>query len=292
MKKLFLTIAVAATAIISAKAEEKSKTWSFGDITGINAGYNYEVYVSHGDSKEVEVVFDSALEPYLKITYSRLTGNLNLNIADLPRKMRNRELKPVKVYLEMDRISSIGLSGAAEATFDGNFNAAELDVDLSGAADVHGLIVNGTDLDIDCSGASGLNITGNFTERIDIDLSGASDLAICGDTGDLGADLSGACNMKCEGSYRFCDIACSGSSDVVVSGKADKLTFEGSGASTIQARNLEARTAEVKLTGSCTAVVNASEELHYNIARSCDIIYYGDARLVNHNSDDNIRKGN
>ena len=148
--------------------------------------------MSHGDSKEVEVVFDSALEPYLKITYSRLTGNLNLNIADLPRKMKNRELKPVKVYLEMDRISSIGLSGAAEATFDGN-----------------------------------------FTERIDI-------------------DLSGACNMKCEGSYRFCDIACSGSSDVVVSGKADKLTFEGSGASTIKARNLEARTAEVKLTGSCT----------------------------------------
>lgn len=273
MKKLFLTIAVAATAIISAKAEEKSKTCTFGDITGINAGYNYEVYVSHGASKEVEVVFDSELEAYLKITYSRITGSLNLNIADLPRKMRNRELKPIKVYLEMDHISSIGLSGAAEATFDGNFNAAELDVDLSGAAEVHGLIVNGTNLDIDCSGASELTVTGNFTEGIDI-------------------DLSGACNMKCEGSYRYCNIACSGSSDVVVSGKADKLTFEGSGASTIKARNLEARTAEVKLTGSCTAVVNASEELHYNIARACDIIYYGDARLVNHNSDDNIRKGN
>lgn len=291
MKRLFLTLAVVATAIICADAEERSKTSSFGIIRSIQAGYNYEVHVKHGTSTDVKIVSDSEIEPYLKISYSKFSGKLNLSIAGLPRKMRNKDFKPVRVYMEMDCISSIELSGAAEATFDGRFNAVGLDIDLSGAAEMHGLIVDGLNLDIDCSGASEMSFTGNFPEGIDIDLSGASDLHFHGDTGNLEADLSGACNLNCKGNYRYCDISCSGSSDAILSGKTDMAEFEGSGASSIKARNLESRTAEVKLSGACTAMVNASEELHYDIARSCDMTYYGDARLFNHNSDDNIRKG-
>ena len=40
MKKLFITLAAAAIAMLAANAEEKEKVYDFGEITSINAGFS------------------------------------------------------------------------------------------------------------------------------------------------------------------------------------------------------------------------------------------------------------
>ena len=62
MKRLILTLVVAAAAIMGADAAEKTKTYDFGDIKGIHAGHSYKVYVTKGNSGKVKVIYDDRIE--------------------------------------------------------------------------------------------------------------------------------------------------------------------------------------------------------------------------------------
>ena len=293
MKKFFITLTVLAIAAFSANAEEKTKTYDFGDITGINAGYNYQIHITEGRSGKVKVVYDENMEKYLDIEYSAASKRLNLFMSDdIQRLFRNRSYDPIHVYVEMDDISIINLSGAVKADFKGTFKTESLDMELSGASSATGLqINNGQNLEVECSGASNLDMIGSFSNEIEIDLSGASNIDYDGGAEKLNADISGASNMNCNGDFRTLKISCSGASNAEIEGKGLKADYDCSGASNIEARNFVVRTAEVELTGASKAKVNASEDIYHDVSRGSKMTYYGDAKLHNMNSDTNVVKG-
>lgn len=291
MKRFIITLALATLALFTASAAEKNKTYDFGDITSISAGSNFKVYVTYGRSDKVKVVYDSDLEKYADLDIRYHAGRLSLNLKqDKPLKSWT-STNQVQVYLEMDEISLIEMSGAAKATFTGSFETETLDLDVSGAASIHDLNITGQALDADISGASNATVTGSFPEKIDIDLSGASKMSMTADSDILKADISGAGKLLCSGKYNECHIFCSGASDAEISGKTVKAEYECSGASSVEAKELTARTVEVELTGASKATVYASDDLHYNVSRASKMVYYGNAKLHNHNEDTNIVKG-
>lgn len=291
MKRSIITLALATLALFTASAAEKNKTYDFGDITSISAGSNFKVYVTYGRSDKVNVVYDSDLEKYADLDIRYHAGRLSLNLKqDKPLKSWT-STNQVQVYLEMDEISLIEMSGAAKATFTGSFETETLDLDVSGAASIHDLNITGQALDADISGASNATVTGSFPEKIDIDLSGASKMSMTADSDILKADISGAGKLLCSGKYNECHIFCSGASDAEISGKTVKAEYECSGASSVEAKELTARTVEVELTGASKATVYASDDLHYNVSRASKMVYYGNAKLHNHNEDTNIVKG-
>lgn len=291
MKRFIITLALATLALFTASAAEKNKTYDFGDITSISAGSNFKVYVTYGRSDKVKVVYDSDLEKYADLDIRYHAGRLSLNLKqDKPLKSWT-STNQVQVYLEMDEISLIEMSGAAKATFTGSFETETLDLDVSGAASIHDLNITGQALDADISGASNATVTGSFPEKIDIDLSGASKMSMTADSDILKADISGAGKLLCSGKYNECHIFCSGASNADISGKTVKAEYECSGASSVEAKELTARTVEVELTGASKATINASDDLHYNVSRASKMVYYGNAKLHNHNEDTNIVKG-
>ena len=171
MRKFFITLTVLAIAAFSAIAAEKTNTYDFGDITGINAGYNYQIHITEGKSGKVKVVYDENMEKYLDVEYSVASKRLNLFMTDdIQRMFRNRSYDPIHVYVEMDDISIINLSGAVRADFKGTFKTESLDMELSGASAAAGLQISGHTLEIECSGASNLDMTGSFSNEIEIDL--------------------------------------------------------------------------------------------------------------------------
>lgn len=292
MKKFIITLTVLALALFSANAEEKTKTYDFGDITGINAGYNYQIHITEGRSGKVKVVYDENMEKYLDIEYSVASKRLNLFMSDdLQRLFRNRSYDPIHVYVEMDDISIINLSGAVKADFKGTFKTESLDMELSGASSAAGLQISGHTLEIECSGASNLDMTGKFSNEIEIDLSGASNIDYNGGAEKLNADISGASNLNCNGDFRALKVSCSGASNAEIEGKGMKADYDCSGASNIDAKNFVVRTAEVELTGASKAKVNASEDIYHDVSRGSKMTYYGDAELHNMNSDTNVVKG-
>lgn len=295
MKKLFITLAAAAIAMLAANAEEKEKVYDFGEITSINAGFNYEINVTHGRSDKVKVVCDSEMEGLLEIRYSSTTKSLSLfgkNDIQKLLKNKNNNATRVQVFLEMKDIKSIDLSGAAKATFEGTFRTDDLDIDISGAAGINGLKVNGMTMDADCSGAASAYVTGNFTEKMEVDVSGAAKMEFAGDSGELDADVSGASKFICDGNFEKCEIACTGASSAVLKGKAGYAEYECSGASSIDAQDFIARNADLELTGASKAKVHATSELRHNVSRASKMTYYGNAKLVNLNNDSNIVNGN
>jgi hypothetical protein len=165
-------------------------------------------------------------------------------------------------------------------------------MDLSGAAGVNSLEINGRTLDADCSGAASAYISGNFTEKMEVDISGAAKMEFNSNSAELDADVSGASKFVCDGNFNKCEIVCSGASSATIKGKAEYAEYECSGASSIDAQDFITRNADLELTGASKAKVHATSELRHNVSRASKMTYYGNAKLVNLNNDSNIINGN
>ena len=299
MKKIIITLAVAALALFSANAAEKTKVYDFGNITDIDANFLYNIHVTEGKSDKVTLVYDDMIENFLDLEVSYKDGALRLsrNVRDRKSEnkfgkwMSNSERKRVEVYLEMDNIKSIRVSGAAHITFEGTYKADELDIDVNGASSLKGLQVNGKSMEVDCSGASKLSVTGNFSKEVEIEVSGAGSMTYSGDSEKLEAYMSGASSFDCNGKFNTCDIKCSGASKAQISGKGHYGDFDCSGASRIDAEDFSVKKAEVELTGASSLKINVSDELQYNVSTASKMTYYGDPALVNKSASSNVVKG-
>lgn len=291
MKRMLITLAVAALAYFTADAEEKTKTYEFRNITGIEAGFTYDIYVTHGKSDVVTVVYDSIYEGYMSVNHYGMSGTLSLRMDELPRRLKNTDHPSIKVYLEMTKVEDIDLSGASSITFEGEFTTSELELELSGASHLHALKVKGASLSADCSGASKADIEGIFTDDIEVEISGASELNFYGRAYSLEGDISGAAKFDGEFEVETCSIECSGAANASVEGTAVKLSLDGSGACGIDTRDLAAENVRISLSGASKAKVYASKLLRYDVSRACKMTYYGDAELVNMSEDSNIVRG-
>ena len=291
MKKFFISLTALALAMFSANAEEKTKTYDFGDITGIAAGGAYQVHVTEGKSDKVKVVYDSDIETYVELEVRYFSGTLTLTRKQEKQFKNWTNDTKIHVYLEMDDINKIELSGASKAEFTGKFKAEDLEIEISGASSISDLLVNGKKLEANCSGASNASISGNFTDEVELDLSGAVKLEYNGNSDILDADLSGASRLNCNGNFSTCTIVCTGASNAEISGKGVKADFECTGASSIEAKEFIVKTAEVELTGASKAKVYATDNLYHNVTRASKMTYYGEGKLHNRNEDPNIVKG-
>lgn len=253
MKRIFISFALGALAFFTCNAEEKTSNYKFGDITSINVSSNINIHVTEGQSGKVKVVYDKKMDEYqdIKVRYHGETLDLSVK-RKTPTKGWTNDNK-IHVYIEMDEICSINLSGAAKATFSGDFKTDELDIDISGAASLSDLNINGKALEIDISGAGKGAVTGNFSQKVEVDLSGAAKL--------------------------------------MLAGKTAYAEYNGSGACNIDAQELYSETAEVEFSGACKVKVHASNELHYDVSPGSKMTYFGEAELFNHNSATNIVKG-
>lgn len=290
MKRLTIMMAVLA-ASFTLGAQEKTKTYKFGDIKTVDASYTYHVYVTEGSAKEVEVVYDQALEDYMHVDWYAMGSRLVLRMDELPRKLRNSSFPDIKVYISMDEIDEIELSGASEIDFEGNYTASGLDIELSGASVLRGLSVKAGTMSADCSGAASFDIEGVFAGDVDMELSGAAKGCFRASGLSFDAELSGACRLDADLDFKDCDIDCSGASGAELAGKVKKVSVDGSGACSIDARNLKAEYASLDLSGASKAKIYADKEIRYEIPRSCKMTYYGNAKLINMSEDNNVVKG-
>lgn len=299
MKKLFILLAIAILSASAANAEEKTVTYDFGDISSIDANFMYNIQVTKGKSDKVTLVYDDAIETFVDIDVKYSNGMLSLGRKKRDKKSESKfgswisksNKGRITVYLEMDEISSIKVSGAAKISFTGTFKAEDLSIDIHGASSLNDLQVNGESLDIDCSGASKVAVSGNFSKSIDIDISGASSMTFSGNSNRLKADMSGASSFRYNGNADVCGIACSGASKATLKGKGSDAEYNCSGASSIDAEDFTAKDATVELSGASSLSVYASGDLHYDVNSASKMTYFGDPVLHNNSKSSNVVKG-
>lgn len=304
MKKILAIAILLVTVLVNAGAKEKSLKYDCGDIVSIKQGSSYSVsfefHITKGRSKSVEVVYDSELEEQIRdfeldVNFSEADRRLYVGIKELPRRFGRIKLPlkpmPVKVYLEMDEISSIDLSAASSAYFDGSFLSSALEIELSGAANfVTPLKVDGKSLSLDCSGASNVSVYGDFDE-VSIDASGASYIDYRGNSKNIDGDFSGASKLYLQGDSRNSEIECSGASNMEIKGSCEKIDLEASGACKIDAKDYCVKSAVIELSGASIAKITVIDELRHDVSPASKLTYYGNPKMVNLSEIKNVVQG-
>lgn len=304
MKKILTIAILLVTVFISAEAKEKSLKYNCGDIVSIkhdsSCSISFEFHITKGKSKSVEIVYDSKLEEQIKgfsldVDYKALDKSLSVGVAQFPKNIRKRlqslKLTPVKVYLEMDEISSIGLGGASAVFFDGTFSSSDLDIELSGAASFSTpLIIDGRSLSVGCSGASEVAIYGDF-DMVSIQSSGASFVDYRGNSKNIEGGFSGASKLYLQGDYMKSEIECSGASNVEMKGKGEIIRLGASGACKVDAKDYSVKNAEIELSGASIAKITVTDELRHDVSIASKLTYYGNPKMENLPENKNVVQG-
>ncbi len=289
MKRFFFTLAIIAVATISAIAQNKlTKEYKFGKITSIEASSVYDIEVTQGNSGTVKVVYDEFFKDRLMVNY--INGKLNLEVASTKMRNNNRNIEGIKVYLQMPTIEELDLSGASSLKAMGSFQTDELDVELSGASSISGLVISGNDLSLDCSGASTLNLRGDF-KTIEAEISGASEIVLNSNSTVFEGEFSGASTVKVYGDHKNTDVVCSGASNLTLEGKTDYIKSVNTGASNLKAQEFTALNGYAQVSGASNAKVRCTGDLKIMVGRAAKLTYYGNPNIINLNTDNNIKKG-
>lgn len=289
MKRFFFTLAIIAVAAISAIAQNKlTKEYKFGKITSIEASSVYDIEVTQGNSGTVKVVYDEFFKDRLMVNY--INGKLNLEVASTKMRNNNRNIEGIKVYLQMPTIEDLDLSGASSLKAMGSFKTDELDVELSGASSISGLVISGNDLSLDCSGASTLNLKGDF-KTIEAEISGASEIVLNSNSTVFEGEFSGASTVKVYGDHKNTDVVCSGASNLTLEGKTDYIKSVTTGASILKAQEFTALNGYAQVSGASNAKVRCTGDLKIMVGRASKLTYYGNPNIINLNTDNNIKKG-
>lgn len=261
-----------------------TKNYNFGNIKSIEASSIFAIEVTQGNAKGVRIECDDIYEKHLDIRCSQ--GELKLSLTPNARIERNRNEKDqigIKVYLQMQTIEELDLSGASSLKATGVFTTNELEIDLSGATSVSGLNISGDELSIDCSGASTLELEGEFSKEIEADISGASNVKLKVDGNILDAEVSGAATLTVNGAHNNTSIACSGASKVKMDGHSKYLKSITTGASEFDGKDYAATNGYAEVSGASKAKVKCIKELKVNVSKSSTLTYYMNPNIINLN---------
>ena len=146
----------------------------------------------------------------------------------------------------MPDLATLSMSGASKVQVEGAFTAPDgvFRMELSGATVAKGLTVEGRRARLSMSGAAKCNDFKGTFSQVDLQGSGAvkADMEIDADEWDI--DISGAAGMKLKGKRcRTMTLEASGAAKTELGISSGRLSYEGSGASVLQALDAPAANA-------------------------------------------------
>lgn len=280
-------MAIIAITVSASIAQSRSKTYNFGNITGVDASYAYSVNVTKGNSDKIEVICPDYMKEYMDIHSQGGILYLKMNFPRNFRHPRNSD-QEIIVNMQMRTITYIDLSGASSFSATGEFTTENLSYDLSGASRIRQLNISGKSVKMDCSGASNIIQNGNFN-YLELDCSGASRMDLSGDISNIHGEISGATNFSYSGNSFQIDMGLSGASKAGFRGKTNSFTVGCSGASYVNARDMIATDASVQASGASKINVYVTNTLKTDASSGSLINYYGNPKQVL-SKPNNVRK--
>lgn len=201
------------------KEERKVSGFSELDVSGA-----FTVYITQGNEEKLILEADENLMEYIR---TEVSGNT----LEIYTKGEIRDYKEMNVYLTYKELTDIEISGAVELTTENRMKTTELDLEVSGAAELN-MSIEAKEISADFSGASEVEFSG-YTGELDIDVSGAGELDAYEMEADIvRLDVSGAATARVYAREEL-HIDASGASTVKYKGEP-KVYSDVSGASSIK----------------------------------------------------------
>ncbi|MBN1552179.1 DUF2807 domain-containing protein [bacterium] len=186
---------------------------------------------------------------------------------------------------DLPEFTNITVKGSTDVTLtQDNKRAVRVTVDDNLISHLQTEVVNGTlEIYFDCS----VNTSGNHLVEIvipvleSIKISGSSDVSGNGtwNCSDLTLAVSGSGDITCDVNADTLTVKISGSGDIILSGNTDEVTCKIAGSGDFKALDLEAKAADISISGSGNVKIHVSEKLNARILGSGDIQYSGNPKI-------------
>jgi hypothetical protein len=195
----------------NSKGNFVKETRNVSDFTKLDIGGAFKVNLAQGDQEKLEIEAD---QDELKEIITEVVGG---KLKIYTESNWGANFHEMTIYLTFKNLDYIDFSGAVEVKGAGVLNFTDLNMDISGAAEIE-MAMKADKIDAEFSGASEINFSGNCksgylelsgasefnTENLEfqdltIEVSGASDAKVWA-TGILNIDASGASSIRYKGS--------------------------------------------------------------------------------------------
>lgn len=189
IKRIFLGIVVALTLnscmnTIDGNGNVVNEKRALSSFNKIDISGGFEVLLNQGNKEKLELEIDENL---VELIETKVKGN-TLYISS---KEPIGDAESLKIYITVVDVEDINASGAIELKNKGTYQSENLEIDVSGAADID-LDLEVENLTMDMSGASETTLSGS-ANNFDIEISGAGELdAKKMKTRNTSIDISGA----------------------------------------------------------------------------------------------------
>jgi hypothetical protein len=196
------------------------------NFTKLEIGGAFKVILSQGDQEKL--VIDADAEE-MKDIVTEVVGSKLKIYTKADWGMRLHEMT---IYLTFKNLEYIDFSGAVEVTGETPLTFSDLEMDVSGAAEID-LEMNAEKYEAEFSGASEIDFRGTCKTGY-IEISGASEFDAEGlEFQDLNIELSGASDAKIFATKKL-TIDASGASSIRYKGNPPDVSVDESGASSIK----------------------------------------------------------
>lgn len=226
MKMLNFVLMVMASSLFSCVRIDCSssidKTYSTTGFDALDVSHAFEVELIPSDRESVELRIPADAEKYVMVEKKGSTLHIGMKKGHTYHFVKRGKESCLKAYVSFKEMKEITGSGASEINMKGIYAVPEqnMKIDLSGASEFKGNILEVNRLTVDLSGASEFNGNSFTINQLTGELSGSSDLKGNSFTVNrIKLDLSGASELDLKGSGNDMELECSGASEV----EADKF---------------------------------------------------------------------
>lgn len=284
MKKICLFAASAAAMLASfgAKAEIRQFDYDVAPFSEISVGGDFEVSLQQGTGYHVAVTIESELQNYITCEVKGKTLTIKEGDKNLPKEIKalikSKELHPVyKAVVSIpSSISGITLEDKAILNCLMPFEANSFKIKMSDNTNLKNATINNAnyvEINADRKATAQVLLESNQTE---INVSGNSNVAVTQKGKSVDASVSANANLTLYCDAKTINMIAKGTSKTLFKGKADKVEYNMSGSSNVNALELETEEASIKMNSVCSLTESASKMISVELSAGATLIFNND----------------
>ena len=282
MKRFCLVIGIIASCVfcVCSNAQVQEIEQKLSTFTSVSVSDGFDVILRKADKHSIVLTVDKVLADYVKVEVKSRTLYLEFDNKAVPKELkkqysgRNGQTPTLKAVVYLHSLEGIELKEDAKLSSLSAFEGGSILITATNNSIIRDLEVSGSNIKVavDKKSTATLKLE---ADNLDLNAAGASALSVSHSSKNLTVNAKGSSNTVANGDAESMVVNGDNSSKVKVSGKTDELVVRGQRSCEIELTGVETPRADVVLTGSCTVMESATDELRVDISGGSKLYFDG-----------------
>ena len=280
MKKLNFAAAIAALLLssLTVSAQIRQYDYDMSDFSSIEIGGNFEVTIQEGKDSHVTLTVDENIRAYIeceKKGNKLVIGNSEKSLpSEIKKLVKNGaatfECKAVVTVRKP--LKSIVLTDKAVASCSVPLDAESVKISVSDNANLKSVTVQckNFDLKADKKGTAAIIVDAEISN---LNMAGNSAVTFTQKGAEVDATVASLANLSMYCEADVVTLNAKGTSKVLANGKSTKVNYNVSGASNVNALDLECDEAVIKMNSVCTLTESAKEKISIDLSGGATLVF-------------------